>query len=241
MARCVSIYVLKDPRDLMVRYVGQTVQKLVVRLRKHLTDPCVCYRTNWLNQLKLAGLVPLIECVEIVPENQWSEAERRWIKHFKQLGCSLVNGTDGGGGMLGLSPSSATRLKLSTATKKQFSSVKARKAVSRVHKGKKLKPYQKLAVSKSSTLKWKIWRESGSKYSEATIEKMRRAARARVLNMSMKSKLRLRLALSKACRGKPKSDTHRKKLAEHLRKVVANRMRKYYAVKGLKCPEKYNL
>jgi hypothetical protein len=101
--RPTSIYVLKDPRNNEIRYVGKTVKKLSDRLCSHI---CVAkkrevinHRTNWIYSLLSQGLEPIMELIETVPVNEgWQERERYWIKHYRELGYNLVNVTDGGGG-----------------------------------------------------------------------------------------------------------------------------------------------
>jgi hypothetical protein len=43
----VSIYVLVDPRDDLVRYVGKTSEKLETRLKSHMAGSRRGIRTHW--------------------------------------------------------------------------------------------------------------------------------------------------------------------------------------------------
>lgn len=97
-----SIYGLIDPRDKALRYVGQTVQELNVRLKHHI-KPCEIkknnYKSQWIKGLIKSGLRPEIflieECYSI---HDLNEAEIFYIEYFKFIGSRLVNLTPGGMG-----------------------------------------------------------------------------------------------------------------------------------------------
>lgn len=94
-----KIYVLVDPREPEhVRYVGYTSQKLGQRLRGHIKDAALDnHKGNWVNSLLEQGVRPDIRLYkEVGPD--WSQAEIDAIKHFRDLGHALTNGTDGGDG-----------------------------------------------------------------------------------------------------------------------------------------------
>lgn len=92
------IYVLRDPRDNGVRYVGRT-KNLKGRLQSHLYKKSdgsfVHARREWIWELRSEGLRPVMEVVETlrapVDEALVSERERRWIFHFFQQGAPLTN------------------------------------------------------------------------------------------------------------------------------------------------------
>lgn len=56
-----TVYVLKDPRDLRVCYVGATTVPLATRLNGHLTSPTSDALRAWIAELKAVDLVPMIE------------------------------------------------------------------------------------------------------------------------------------------------------------------------------------
>ncbi|MCY7348925.1 MAG: GIY-YIG nuclease family protein [Pyrinomonadaceae bacterium] len=93
-----SIYVLEDPRDNSVRYVGQT-NNLKKRLGGHLCDKqdysFVTTRSEWIFGLKKIGLRPQMKVVEMlfapVDRAMINERESRWISHFYQQGENLTN------------------------------------------------------------------------------------------------------------------------------------------------------
>jgi len=109
------IYALRDPRTKRVRYVGWTVD-LARRVRVHLSRSRteVTYKGHWLAELVSMGLEPIAEVVER-GAGDWSDAERRWVKHFRDLGEPLTNSTDGGDGTLGFIPTAETRMRMSRA------------------------------------------------------------------------------------------------------------------------------
>lgn len=98
MHQTIHIYKLLDPRDSSVRYVGKTVNKLNIRLSQHCSNANfgISHRDNWILLLRRLGLRPIIELVEEANEANWEEREIFWIRRFKDLGCDLVNTTEGG-------------------------------------------------------------------------------------------------------------------------------------------------
>lgn len=107
-----SIYVLIDPRDAAVRYVGWTTQSLTVRCCQHVCQARIdldqTHRARWIRQLLRAGLRPRIELVESVSTARGPSRERYWIKLYRSVGARLVNGTDGGDGTPGRRRSATT-------------------------------------------------------------------------------------------------------------------------------------
>lgn len=115
-----KIYVLIDPRDGIIKYVGKTVQKLKYRLTQHITEKSNNKRKTWIKSLKNKGLLPIIEELD---ECEWEESaalERYWISQFKTWGFVLKNMNDGGDGNIGYHPSEETRLKLGNSLKKSY-------------------------------------------------------------------------------------------------------------------------
>jgi predicted GIY-YIG superfamily endonuclease len=92
----VSIYVLRDPRSLAVRYVGKTVDT-EQRLRHHLRADSGRAKSEWVRALGVQGLAPVMQTVEVCGED-WPQRERRWIKRLRDRGIPLVNATHGGCG-----------------------------------------------------------------------------------------------------------------------------------------------
>jgi len=96
------IYSLADPREPdAIRYVGKT-QDTKKRLREHLSEAKGKrhdHRLHWLRKLASCSVEPVIGILETGKGDGWKEAERKWIKHFRDMGSRLVNGTDGGEGV----------------------------------------------------------------------------------------------------------------------------------------------
>lgn len=93
----IAIYVLEVGGE--IRYVGQTRKSLAERLSQHLRPSALklrCHRTHWIKCLLSLGVRPRIQLVQFVPMEYGNEAERFWVSHFKERGCRLVNGTNGG-------------------------------------------------------------------------------------------------------------------------------------------------
>lgn len=107
------IYMLIDPRDEMVRYVGKTNQDVKKRLSAHMGDKSNCHRVHWLNTLKKLGLKPEIILLESISgEWPWQESEKYWIKYFKDQGFNLTNNTSGGDGVPDLPQETRDKMRL---------------------------------------------------------------------------------------------------------------------------------
>lgn len=99
-----QIYVLRCPKTNEVRYIGQTRYPLPARLKDHLCGNDVkTHKYQWLKSLKKSNLRPSIHLIEdnLLTQIEADSAERKWIAHYKQDGCRLVNGTNGGIGCSG--------------------------------------------------------------------------------------------------------------------------------------------
>lgn len=90
------IYVLIDPRNNQVRYVGKT-DNPERRLAAHLIEKYKSHKTNWIQGLIANGLKPILTIIEEIPEGQsWEDRECYWITYHRSIGCKLTNMTDGG-------------------------------------------------------------------------------------------------------------------------------------------------
>jgi hypothetical protein len=101
-----KIYILIDPRDLKIRYVGKTIQPIKKRIYQHMSNHHLnCVKTHkncWLKSLKKDNYYePEYLIIDEVNQDEWQEKEIYYINLFKSIGCDLVNGTDGGEGALG--------------------------------------------------------------------------------------------------------------------------------------------
>ncbi len=211
----ISIYVLIDPRDEEIRYVGKT-KSPKRRLGSHLRDRDDSYRTRWIGKLGRMGMVPRMQVIQEVPASFEAEAEKYWIAYFRAIGCRLTNSTDGGEGNLGWCPSEETRAKMSAASQRTMANPAARQAVSAVHKGKIISSEHKAVVSKATTERWKTWRANGSYTSPETRAKLSASQTGKRMTPETVAKM------SATLRGKPKSPEHRAALAAHLKAVWSN-------------------
>lgn len=96
------VYVLKCPTSGEVRYVGWTFD-VRTRLMDHKSSARRkrCYRDCWIRSLMRQGLFPDHEVIE-TGDGSWAEAERKWIRFYREAGAKLTNLTDGGEGVPGL-------------------------------------------------------------------------------------------------------------------------------------------
>ncbi len=95
MATVFTVTILTDNND-SVSYVGFTTLDLEDRLKAHLADKGNTPKIDWIKKLKRLNLVPAIEKLEDVTEENWQDRERFWIAYFREAGFKLKNYTDGG-------------------------------------------------------------------------------------------------------------------------------------------------
>jgi len=108
-----SIYVLRDPETLEIRYVGKTTQTLKYRLMYHIRDSKKYshYAACWIKGLIKKGLKPTICLVESCPTIILNSQEMFWIKVCRKY-CKLTNLTDGGDGNSNQFRSAESKLKI---------------------------------------------------------------------------------------------------------------------------------
>lgn len=96
------IYVLIDPRDDRIRYVGKT-DSIERRLSEHIYDgkhnKKKTAKSNWIEEILKEGMTPRLEVLETVKPREWKERERYWIQFFRKTIPDLNNMTDGGDGL----------------------------------------------------------------------------------------------------------------------------------------------
>jgi hypothetical protein len=116
----VSIYILKDPLTMEVRYVGRTKNLLNVRLNGHVSkskaNKFKTHKDNWILSLPCK---PIIEQIETV--FGWDESykrEQEVIKSYIDLGFRLTNLHDRGCGGLLRSISDDMKTRISSKIKK---------------------------------------------------------------------------------------------------------------------------
>ncbi len=153
------IYGLVDPRNYLVRYIGQSSTGLI-RPSRHKNPGVMRYdqgpRSDWLQELHELGLsyeiVVLEEVIdpytlELAPcwwnadrnPTRLHEAERWWIAYGRASGWDLLNLTDGGEGTHGKKHSELTRSRIGTANSGKTLGVPKtaghREKIGRAHRG----------------------------------------------------------------------------------------------------------
>ena len=95
-----KIYTLSCPINGDVRYIGKT-NNPEQRLKNHLNKArdYNTHKRNWINKLRNQGFKPIFTIIDEVPIDNWQYWEKFYILKFKQLGCDLVNWSDGGEGL----------------------------------------------------------------------------------------------------------------------------------------------
>lgn len=150
----VTIYGLRDPRTLELRYIGKATDP-ERRFRQHLEQGQLNrYRTqknSWLKNLLAAGHQPLLETIAVVEPHQANETEIHWIAWYRASGARLTNGTAGGDGgaitdpeararisatHLGAKRTAETRKKMSVSAKARCAEEKERQRLSSISNNK---------------------------------------------------------------------------------------------------------
>lgn len=98
----VFVYALCEPDTGAVRYIGITTSPKT-RLQGHISE---CKRAKlsalpkvvWLRQVLASGQVPTLHVLQQCTAEDWAQAERRWIQHFREAGAQLTNVAPGGWG-----------------------------------------------------------------------------------------------------------------------------------------------
>lgn len=96
-----KIYKLLHPITLETRYIGVTTRSLNQRLSQHIseaknTKTMKTYKVNWIRNILLYNLKPIIELIEICGQENWEEREKYWVLNTP----NLVNTHEGGKGII---------------------------------------------------------------------------------------------------------------------------------------------
>lgn len=110
------IYSLVDPLTKEIRYVGcaidvkrRFVHHIFEAKRKNINKN----KKEWILSLLSSGKLPVCKILEEVSEEEWENAERKWIESFRDSKIPLLNLTDGGIGCSGYNPPELVRKKMS--------------------------------------------------------------------------------------------------------------------------------
>ena len=113
------IYALCEFPGMEPRYVGKTVQSLLMRLRGHLRVARRSARLpvhRWLAKREREGKQVCIKWIETVePGDDWQARERHWIAALRIEGAAILNLTEGGEGLAGHTFSEEHKAKISAA------------------------------------------------------------------------------------------------------------------------------
>ena len=178
------IYTMADPfTPDNVRYVGKTTQTLQSRLAKHCYDKTKNHKKSWIAFLAKSGRKPIITEIEaIVSSDQHaaSDAEKKWIAHYRAMGCKLVNLTDGGEGIYGYKHTAAAIAKISSAGKNHMTPELKAKLLA-ANSGRHPSPETIFKLSYSNKKRW----EDPSKREQASVRCMgRRVTKEARIKMS---------------------------------------------------------
>jgi hypothetical protein len=217
------IYVLKDPRDGEIRYVGQTQQSPQQRLGQHKRQRIERPVGGWVNDLKGRGLQPTIEVIEEPHPERLDEREEYYIKRFREIGLDILNVLDVGKGRKGYRPPAEVRQKVSASIKERW---------------KTLDEEEKERIISNLNMDGSAWK--GRTHTEESRKKMSEAAKKRPANrkgMTNSEEHRRRISKAKkgkrvdhlldpeaikkvadSKRGKPRSEETKRKISESLRK-----------------------
>jgi hypothetical protein len=89
-----TIYLLEDPRDGLIRYVGSTVKPLVARVSGHVSTARAGVQTPvaaWVRDLLLVGLRPQGFVIDRVPAHLAASAEDFWRTYYEEFDAPLLN------------------------------------------------------------------------------------------------------------------------------------------------------
>lgn len=178
-----NIYVLRDPRNNKIRYVGKA-NDTSVRLRNHVKEARqgkTDHKANWLRQVLSEGFYPVLEVIEVCSVYEWQEREFYWIEEMKRRGCYLTNEKDGG---YGCNPSAETREKMSAAKRGKPSNTKGKETPEHVRAKQSISAITRWASMTKEQIKQYIAPMLAAKkpVTEETREKFRNIAKNRFLS-----------------------------------------------------------
>lgn len=209
------IYGLIDPFDNSLRYVGFTKKTIEIRLLEHIG----CkgnnnHKNNWIKSLISRGRKPESFLIEEVYSDTWVDREKFWISFFRQIGCNLLNISDGGtggGGMKGKTHSSETRKLISMNRKGKKMSDEWRRKQSEYRTGRPMKKETKEKLRK-------FWEVNKRVIPESAKIKAREFMTGRKLSQETKDKMKLSQINRRTSEGYIPGQSHRsKRLAKNIK------------------------
>lgn len=106
------IYILIDPRNDQIRYVGKS-NTPGKRFLTHLCDKRKSHVTAWIKQLLEKGLKPNQEIIDEISVNEWQFWEQHYISLYRSWGFNLTNHSLGGFGSISVSLETRQKMSLS--------------------------------------------------------------------------------------------------------------------------------
>lgn len=198
------IYVLKDPTSGEVRYVGKT-ENPRKRFINHRCGHSGRHCANWIKSLRARGLVPTFEIIDAGMGHGWPQAERAWIREYRERGARLTNIAEGGAGAPGFPCSQETKAKISAGNAGQRRSSEARARMSAAQKGHAVSPERRAKLAAANL---------GKKHSAATRALISELLRGRPCSAEARAKIGAanRGRQLPALRGKAKSPETRERM-----------------------------
>lgn len=138
----IGIYALLDPTTNELRYIGLS-KRINIRYKEHCKNTITKKGTHlfhWLKKLLNNNKFPILKILEECSIEKLAQQEKYWIKFYKDLGCNLVNHSDGGESFDGFKCSEETKEKISktlTGRKNPPMSDIQKKKLSIIRKGMK--------------------------------------------------------------------------------------------------------
>ena len=185
------IYVLVDPRNGEIRYVGYTTRPG----KRHKEDLDEATRQNnrrayWIRALSKLGQKPIFRVLQKINAQECANAECYWIREMTRQGCCLVNGTAGGDGVV--EPSWETRLKISTAQLGRKRSYECRAKISATLRGVNKSAETKRHMREAQQNRRPLTDEQRKNISNASKNRIRKPHTAETkLRMSQSAKARV--------------------------------------------------
>lgn len=132
------IYILIDPENQQVRYIGKT-KNISRRYSQHISEcsKIRSHKNNWILSLKNKGLKPEMVVIDECDNNDWTFLEQWYIQLFKTWNCNLTNLTLGGEGVCGHKPSKESIEKKASKLRGQKRSAEFGAKISTIVKGRK--------------------------------------------------------------------------------------------------------
>lgn len=89
-SRMGAVYVLTDPRDNTVRYVGCTADP-IGRLQQHLSHEGAGLKVEWTKEMHNRGLAVRMHIIEEVSDASDGRAERKWMDFYEEYGGPILS------------------------------------------------------------------------------------------------------------------------------------------------------